>query len=249
MCPFIKAGPFSIPTAGISILIGAFLAFLLLRFTWKYRTVPRSDIFYTALYAVIGGIIGSKLLFIITEIPAIIKNPQILLELMMGGAVFYGGLIGGLAGSLIYSRQYKTSIMESWDVFAPSMALAHSFGRLGCFFTGCCYGMEYHGPLSVVYPPGSYPPSGIPLLPTQLIEAAFLLLLAIFLLIRLSRSRHPGGTSGLYLVIYAVWRFIIEFFRADPRGSVWFLSTSQLVSLLLLPLGLYLLIRTKITTK
>ncbi|MEN6472360.1 MAG: prolipoprotein diacylglyceryl transferase [Clostridiaceae bacterium] len=243
MYPYVRIGPVSMPSYGLCLVTGALLAFLLLLYTRRFRGVKRDDIYHTAIYAVIGGLIGAKLLYLIVELPAILRTPAILLSMILGGAVFYGGLIGGVAGGLIYTRRYKTSVLDTADVLLPSLALAHAFGRVGCFFAGCCYGMACDSPISVVYPPGAYPPPGIPLLPTQLMETAFLLLLCLFLTLRLKKSKKSGEIAGFYALLYGVWRFIIEFFRGDPRGSLWIFSTSQLISLALIPLGLFLLLR------
>lgn len=249
MYPYIHIGNFSMPTYGLCLVTGAVLAFLLLRYTWRFRKITRNDAIYTAFYAVIGGLIGAKLLYLIVELPAIFDNPKLLLGMIFGGAVFYGGLIGGVIGGLIYTRRYKTSVLDTADVLLPSLVLAHAFGRVGCFFAGCCYGMVCESPISVTYPSGGFAPSGVPLLPTQLMEAAFLLLLCAFLVFRLTKSKKSGEIAGYYALLYGVWRFVIEFFRSDPRGSLWIFSTSQLISLILIPLGIYLLFRKACASK
>ncbi len=242
MHPYIHIGSFSIPTYGLCLVAGALLAFLLLNYTWRFREIRRDDAIYTAFYAVIGGLIGAKLLYLIVELPAIIENPKILLGMIFGGAVFYGGLIGGIAGGVLYTRHYKTDVLDTADALLPALALAHAFGRVGCFFAGCCYGMVCESPISVTYPLGGFAPAGVPLLPTQLMEAAFLLLLCLFLTLRLKKSKKRGEIGGWYALLYGVWRFVIEFFRSDPRGSLWIFSTSQIISFFLIPLGIYLLL-------
>ena len=249
MHPFIKLGPLALPTYGLLMVAGALSAFLLLLHTWRFRAVRRDDAYYAAIYAVIGGLIGAKLLYVIVELPYILQNPAALLDMLTGGAVFYGALIGGVIGGVLYVRRYKTSIPDTADVLLPSLALAHAFGRVGCFFAGCCYGMECDSPISVVYPAGGYPPAGVPLLPTQLMEAAFLLLLTAFLVWRLHKSKKTGEIAGWYALLYGAWRFIIEFFRSDPRGAVGMLSTSQFISMFLIPLGVLLLVRARVKTK
>ena len=249
MHPYVEIGSLHIPSYGLCLVAGALFAFLLLLYTWRFRAVSRDDAYYTAIYAVIGGLIGAKLLYLIVELPSILENPKILLGMIFGGAVFYGGLIGGIVGGFLYTRRYKTNVLDTADVLLPSLALAHAFGRVGCFFAGCCYGMACDSPISVVYPEGSYPPAGVPLLPTQLMEAAFLLLLCGFLVLRLKKSARRGEIAGWYALLYGVWRFVIEFFRSDPRGSVWIFSTSQLISLALIPVGIFLLLRAKKAAK
>ena len=121
-----------------------------------------------------------------------------------------------------------------FDLAAPSLALAHAVGRIGCFFGGCCYGIEvsHNHPFAIVYPPASLgAPSGIPLLAIPLIEAVFLLLLSLILIFIYLKSRKNGLCASLYLLIYPAGRFMLEFYRGDIiRGSYGLFTTSQIIS-------------------
>jgi phosphatidylglycerol:prolipoprotein diacylglycerol transferase len=133
-------------------------------------------------------------------------------------------------------------------VVAPGIALGHVTGRLGCLAAGCCYGKPTDVPWAIVF---SNPlaaanvgtPLGIPLHPTQLYEAGTELLILVCLLATERRGRpFAGRTFWLYMLLYAVSRFVIEFYRGDPRGMVWGVTTSQFISLILGPLSLGMLL-------
>lgn len=240
MLPYISVFGKQIPMYGIMAILGIGAAFLLIWLvSGKGWGKKRGDVMFAALYAMIGAVIGAKLLYLIVDFEAVMKNPMAFLN---GGAVFYGGVIGGAVGGWIYTRIYKISFVEVFDTVAPAIALGHAFGRIGCFCGGCCYGRETDSIFGVIYPEGSFAPSGVKLLPTQLFESAFLLLLAVVLLILLRKTKRPGTTAGWYLVLYAVWRIFIEFLRDDPRGSVFALSTSQFISIFMIAAGILLMV-------
>lgn len=242
MHPYIQIFGRNISVYGICCVLGVFLGLLLL-FFWshKKRNIARNDSMYCSAYALIGALIGAKVLFLIVELPTIIADPSVLFYMIFGGFVFYGGVIGGIVGAWIYARHYKVPLIAYFDVAAPSLALGQAVGRVGCFMAGCCYGMEVEGPFSVYYPPGGAAPAGVPLLATQLMETAFLLLLTVALLIILAKSKKVGVPLAIYFISYGVWRFIIEFFRSDPRGSVGALSTSQFISIFIVLAGILIL--------
>jgi phosphatidylglycerol:prolipoprotein diacylglycerol transferase len=134
------------------------------------------------------------------------------------------------------------------DVFAPGIALGHVTGRLGCFAAGCCYGRVTQMPWGVTFtnPLAALnvgTPLGLPLHPTQLYEAgAELLILGILLWTERKGRPFVGRTFWLYMLLYAISRFIIEFYRGVPRGSVGIFSTSQFISVILAPLAIAMLV-------
>lgn len=200
-------------------------------------------------YILIAAILGSRILHVaVSERDLFLENPLHLFKIWQGGLVFYGGLIASLIVAFFYFRIYKLPALKYCDFFAPALALGHGLGRLGCFFTGCCHG----SPLlretwySVIFPdnPNSLAPAGIPLYPTQFLESGVEFLFFFGLLWGLGRKKFDGQIFSLYLMLYAVARFGIEFLRGDPvRGFVFdgWMSTSQLIALFLFAggLGLY----------
>jgi phosphatidylglycerol:prolipoprotein diacylglycerol transferase len=181
-----------------------------------------------ALLAMLFGFLGAKLLYVIVEYQAFFADPWSVLG--SDGFVIYGGLIGGVTAVMIYCRKKKISFMSYLDLAIPAVAVAQGFGRIGCFLAGCCYGCESSF-MGVVFPHGSIAPAGIPLLPTQLISSAGDFLIALILVLFARKSKIKGNVGALYLLLYGVGRFVIEFFRNDVRGNVGVLSTSQFISI------------------
>ena len=224
-----SVGPFTVHGYGLMIGLGVLAAVL-----WGGRRAKnhgRSDDFMIsmALWVIVFGFVGSKILFVITEWRSFLADPLSLLG--SEGFVVYGGLIGGLLAAYIYCRVHHENILEWLDYLVPGVALAQAFGRVGCFLAGCCYGKACDCAISVVFPAGSFAPAGVPLLPVQLFSAAGNLLICIALLLLERRKKHHGFLLGCYFLLYSVGRFIIEFWRDDPRGTVGVLSTSQFIAI------------------
>jgi phosphatidylglycerol:prolipoprotein diacylglycerol transferase len=222
----------------------------------KYSLKP-PDVLFASLFGCVGLLIGAKLLYIITLIPPLVthwrqvsQNPAPLVPLLVGGFVFYGGLLGAVAGIYIYCRRYRLAFLSMMDIITPSIPIIHGFGRLGCFFAGCCYGIPYSGPGHIIFPHSGIAPGGIALFPTQLLESGMNFLAGVLLLLYAKPGRRPGKVSGIYIVYYAVTRFLIEFLRGDAgRGFLFGISTSQWISIVLLPFGIRLLLRKKTGVK
>ena len=226
------------PIYGALYFIGIAVAAVVAVFICKKRELPKYDIVYSAIYSMIGAAVGAKLLFIAVSLPKVISLGygfvDTVLILMSGGFVFYGGFIGGFLGLLIYVKQFKMKFLPFLDVYAAVVPLGHAFGRVGCLFGGCCYGMEYDGPFAVVYHSSlnMSTPLNTPLLPMQLIEALGLLLIFAVVLTVYLKGAKTGTVPVVYVLCYSVMRFILEFLRADSeRGGLLGLSTSQWISL------------------
>jgi len=150
--------------------------------------------------------------------------------------------------ALWYIRKIGLPLWTTCDVFAPGVALGHVVGRMGCFFAGCCWGRETDVPWAITFTDpyaaaNVGTPLNVPLHPTQLYEAgAEGLILLLLLSTEKQGSKYPGRTFWLYMLLYAVSRFIIEFYRNDPRGVVLMFSTSQFISIVLAPLALVMLV-------
>lgn len=251
MLPFINIFGKIVPMYAVMVFLGAAAmcgaAALLAR---RRKTVPAEDIFYMILYAGIGCLIGAKLLYIIVSVDtywfpekSFGENMKYWADvLMLGGLVFYGGLIGAFLGALRYCLHFKIDFRESMRIVIPTVPLFHAFGRVGCFMAGCCHGIEYDGIFSVTFANSPAAPNGVPLLPIQLFEAAGNLVLSAVLVLLFLRNVRVS-LAGIYLVSYAVMRFVLEFFRGDAiRGSALALSTSQWISLLMFAVGIGLIV-------
>jgi phosphatidylglycerol:prolipoprotein diacylglycerol transferase len=200
------------------------------------------------IWIIISALIGAKLLLLIVDFDAFRQNPRELLTLMRSGGVFYGGLIAAVAVAFWYLRRHRLPMWSVCDAFAPGIALGHVIGRMGCFFAGCCFGKATDVPWAVTFT-SEYAnqnvgtPLNVAIHPTQLYEAGAELAILGFLLFMERRWRpFPGRTFWTYLLVYGITRFIIEFYRGDARGMIGALSTSQFVSVLLVPLAIIMLI-------
>lgn len=199
------------------------------------------------IWIIISALVGAKLLLLIVEWDTFTRNWSELKTLARSGGVFYGGLIAAVAVALWYLRRHRMPMWTVTDAFAPGIALGHVIGRLGCLFAGCCFGKQTGVPWAITFH-SEYAaqnvgtPLGVPLHPTQLYEAGAELLILVFLLATERRGRpFAGRTFWAYMFLYGVSRFIIEFYRGDARGLVGSFSTSQFVSLLVVPLSLLML--------
>lgn len=161
------------------------------------------------------------------------------LEFWQGGLTFYGGLLVATAGALWYCRRRRLDFLAVADLVAPYLLVGQAIGRLGCFLEGCCYGAATGGPLGVRFPGHAFARH-----PTQLYEAVVDLALAALLLFALRRPPR-GARFGWMLVLYGAARAIIEIWRDDPRGGLGPLSTSQLVAIPAIALGLALIARAR----
>lgn len=224
---------------GLMIAIGIICAAYIFTKNAGKRGYNEDKIFNLIILTVIMGVLGGKLLFIITEIKDIIDDPSILLE-FGNGFVIYGAIILGALTVFLYCKKKKWSPLEVLDCLVPAVAIAQGFGRIGCLLAGCCYGAETSSPLSIVFPRGvnSLAPTGIHLHPTQIYSSIFDFALGIFLLWYLNKKKEEGKTFGLYVIMYSIGRFIIEFLRNDPRGNVGMLSTSQFIAIFTLIIGI-----------
>ena len=241
-------GPVTIYTYGV-LLAAAYLGGLqLAMIRARRRGLDSTRVLDLGIYIIISALVGAKLLLLVTDFRSFADNPRALLDLLRSGGVFYGGLIVAVTVALLYIRRIGLPLWTTCDVFAPGIALGHVVGRLGCFFAGCCYGKPTMVPWAITFT-NPYAaanvgtPLNIPLHPTQLYEAGAEALILMLLLTTESRGRRfPGRTFWLYMLLYAISRYIIEMFRGDPRGTVLIFSTSQFISVLLVPLAIVMLV-------
>lgn len=199
-------------------------------------------------WVIVAAIAGSRILHVaVSESDRFLANPLMFFKIWEGGLVFYGGLIAAVAVSIWYIRRHRMPLLLTCDVFAPGIALGHAIGRIGCFLAGCCFGRvcDHPGWYSVVFPhdPQTFAPPGLPLYPTQLIEAGGEFLnFAILMLLR-HYKRFDGQIFATYLVLYGIIRMVGEQMRGDAeRGFLvepW-LSTSTFISLFMIAFGLFL---------
>jgi phosphatidylglycerol:prolipoprotein diacylglycerol transferase len=240
----VEVGPITIYTYGV-LLAAAYLVGLhaaLIRA--RRRGLDGNRILDLGIYLVISALVGAKLLLLAVDFSYFATNPRELVSLVRSGGVFYGGFLLAVPVGMWYVHRHRLPLWEVGDTFAPGIALGHAVGRVGCLLAGCCYGRPTTMPWAITF---SDPfaasnvgtPLGTPLHPTQLYEAGAELVILAVLLATEGRGRpFAGRTFWLYVLLYAISRFLIEFYRGDPRGIVVAgLSTSQFISILLVPVS------------
>lgn len=237
-------GPLTIHGYGLMIAIGIFLCVLMGMKRAKNRSLNEESVLDIAMISVICGFIGSKILYVLVEFDSFLENPANVLG--SEGFVVYGGIIAGVLSAIVYCRRKDLVFLEYFDLLAPSLSLAQGFGRIGCFLAGCCYGKETDSVFGVVFPEGSFAPAGVKLIPTQLLSSAGDFLIMAILLIYSKKCKRDGNVGALYLLLYGIGRFLIEFLRFDDRGAVGILSTSQFISIGIVAVSLLMFFRHKI---
>lgn len=236
-------GPVTIHGYGLMIGIGVLLCIYMGMTRAKKYGLKDEAVLDIALAGLASGFLGAKLLFVIVEWKDFLADPMSVLG--SEGFVVYGGIIGGVAGAVIYCRIKKLVFLEYFDLCVASVALAQGFGRIGCFLAGCCYGRETDSAFGVIFPEGSIAPAGVRLIPTQLISSAGNFLIMAILLWHYKRKKHTGDTGFLYMLLYGVGRFCLEFLRNDARGDVGSLSTSQFISVFVVVAAVFLLMKNR----
>ena len=202
------------------------------------------------IYLIIAALVGAKLMLVVVDFSYYRANPKEILSLARAGGVFYGGLIAALVVGLLLVKRYKLPVWKTADLIAPGIALGHVIGRVGCLLAGCCYGrpttvpwaITFHNPLAGL---NVGTPLEVPLHPTQLYDAGTELIILIGLLATEKKGKpFAGRTFWLYMLLYAITRYVVEIYRGDVRG-VYFstFSTSQLVSIAIVPVSLFMLWR------
>lgn len=288
MLPYINICGRIIGSYAICAMIGAFIAVFVSTKLLKPYGIAFEDIILCTLVLSCGVIVGGHLLYAITSIDEIaslidrsikaisykesIAFSDILstLSKAFGGMVYYGGFIGATSALFIYIKQKGTVLSQTTtetitDVFAICVPLFHTFGRIGCFLGGCCYGIE--SAIGFTAHDSIVPElNGVKRFPVALLESLFNLILFFVLLYLFKRRSANGCTISekseadlhcfeikcspkgrlifLYMMIYPAGRFFIEFLRGDTiRGSLFGISTSQIISIALMIFGTFMYIR------
>lgn len=238
-----RIGDFPVTSYGLWLAVGMLLALFVASRLAANDGLLRERIYDLGLWTLIGGLVGSKILMFFVE-----DNVQIFsLDFLRSGGVYYGGLIGGFLAVAILVPLYKLPFWKVADAFAPGVALGQAFGRQGCFAAGCCWGKPTDWFWGVHFGEKGHEYTGVPMYgpdgndlflhPTQLIESFTMLAVFGFLFWLHRRKKFDGQILIAYGIIYAIFRFSIEFIRDDFRGDLFGLttatglSTSQIVSL------------------
>ena len=227
MYPYIHI---TLPSYGVLAFIGGFFAMVFLFFRLEKYNVEFVAFLKLFVISVVGGVLGSKLLFAITQIPWLIEHfslQNLILLIPQSGYVYYGGLFGVLFALYFVTKNDLEKRDNVFRLIVPAIPLFHAFGRIGCFMAGCCYGIELDNPINI----GIFEFTRFPV---QIIEALFEFIMFILFSV-LAYKKAKIYSLANYLLMYAVFRFLIEFKRGDEVRGIWAggLSTAQYVSLII----------------
>lgn len=242
--PIFGFGPIALHWYGLMYLFGFAAGWALGRYragrpgsAWTAEQVD-DMVFYIALGVILGGRIGSVLFY---NFDSFLANPIMLFKIWQGGMSFHGGLLGVLIAMALYGRKINKTFFQVTDYMAPLVAPGLFFGRIGNFINGELWGNVSQVPWAMLFHgPGA---GDLPRHPSQLYQAA-LEGLALFLIVWFysAKPRPTMAVSGLFLIGYGVFRFIVEFFR-QPDAHIGYLAfdwltMGQLLSLPMIILGL-----------
>ena len=237
----ITIGGFTIHTYGVA-MAGALLAAVCVWHILARREgkLPgyASDL---GVWLMISGLLGARAAYVIANWETFFAHDLAsIIRLDQGGLIYYGGLIGSLIGVSVFNHLKGDPWFRSADLVITPIPLAHALGRIGCFFNGCCYGVEHTGLCS-------YELNGVFRHPVQLYEASLNIVLFAALFALHKRKRFHGQIFATYLLVYPVVRFIAERFRGDERLAAGPFTTAQMISVLLFMGGIVLWLRCRKT--
>jgi phosphatidylglycerol:prolipoprotein diacylglycerol transferase len=235
-------GPFTLHSYGLLLAVAFLTGLYVASRQAKKAGLDPNRVADLGVYVLIAGLLGAKLLLVFVDFRHYREHPEELLSIFQSGGVFYGGLLAAFPVAAWYVRRHNLPGWATADCLAPGVVIGQAIGRLGCFAAGCCFGKPTSVAWGVTFK-DAYAnryvgtPLDIALHPTQIYES-LLTLLIFFVLLRVAdRKRFHGQVTVSYVVLYAIARFVVEFFRGDAsRGTVLggVLSTSQFIALLLL---------------
>ena len=246
MYPTIKLLGREISSYGLMTMIGMIVVFIAMGIRYKIIKKNYNAEAFLLAFCFMFSPLGAIILYQLTIMPTTLKYIKYLFtdfavfkEHFSFGMVYYGGLFGLIAGAFVYAKVFKVDARDDFSETAVCIPLFHVFGRIGCFLAGCCYGMESEK-LGVFFKNAVNVPHDIPYLPIQLYEAAGNFVIFLILLFTQKYNRRKMSGLGKYFVIYGTMRFVLEFFRGDEVRGIWGpFSTSQWISLILIPIGIY----------
>jgi phosphatidylglycerol:prolipoprotein diacylglycerol transferase len=246
----IKIGPFHVGWYGLMYVFGFIASYLLVRYQMKKKAfgISRQELDNLYLYLMLGLIIGARLGYVLFyDLPLYLKDPLEIVAIWHGGMSFHGGLLGVLIVGIIFSWRYKKSFWKIADLFIVTAPIGLGLGRIGNFINGELYGRVTGVPWGMIFPQGGL----LPRHPSQLYESALEGGCLFVILWLLKDKKFPsGGLLAIFLFVYGIFRFSVEFFR-EPDPQLGFIlgpfTMGQLLSSLMIISGvvLFFLMRRK----
>lgn len=251
---------FTFNTYGLLLALSFIIGLLVMSRLAGRDGLDRQKVYDLGLWVLAASLVGSKLLLVLTEwddYSARGFREIFTRDFLLSAGVYYGGFLAAILTSVGVMWKYSLPWWRTADAFAPGIAIGQMIGRLGCFSAGCCWGKPTTAWCGVHFSDRGHEVTNVPtvvahladpiqqnvwaerlggllspirLHPTQLYESAAMLLIFLLLLLLFRHRRFHGQVMLAYVMLYAIARFIIEFWRDDPRGEVLGISTSQFIA-------------------
>ena len=252
----IHLGQLQIRSYGFMLAVSFLLGIWLAGRRAKRAGVDPQKILDLSVIIILAAVVGARLLYVVFHLDQY-SNPLDMFALWQGGATFYGGFLLAMAASYWWVQKNNFSFLQIADILAPSLGLGLVFTRVGCLLSGCCYGKPTDLPWGLVFPPDS--PAGaaaaatardlgvdhVALHPTQVYSSIKGLVIFVALMTLEPKLKKRGSLFGLFLVLYGLGRFTIDFFRYYETNArvLMGLSFNQVISVVLVLIGLFLMLR------
>jgi len=231
----LQLGPITLRTYGALVVLAFLAALRVSRIGAPLRGIPENFLLDLIAILILTGLLGARLFYVLLNASYFLEHPFEIVKIWEGGLVFYGGFFTATAAGIWFTSRRKIRVGKVANCLAPALALGQAIGRLGCFFAGCCYGRPTSVPWAVTFKdPASLAPLGVDLHPTQIYESIGDLVIATILWILLvRRPDSKGDIFWLYVLLYGILRFAVEFLRGDDRGpTLGGLFPSQIIALI-----------------
>jgi len=252
----ISVGWFNVYSFGLMLALSFLVGIYVSSIRAKRFGVSPQKILDLSVYLILGGVLGSRLLYVVFHLEEY-RSIVDIFALWQGGATLYGGFLLALFAAYVFSKKQDIDFLLVADIFSPALALGIMLTRVGCFLSGCCFGSPTTVPWAVTFPADS--PAGayarqvadqaggvISLHPAQLYASVYGLIIFLVLMLSENKVIKRGATFGMLIVFYGVFRFTLDFFRyyEDSMRLFLDLTLNQWISVGLFFVGLYLLRRT-----
>ena len=182
------------------------------------------------IWVIVGGILGARIAFIVANLPTYLADPLEMIRIWHGGQIYYGGFVLATFCVYVLARIKQIPFFSLADFTVTALPLGHAIGRVGCFMNGCCFGKPSEVAWACYMADADRHPA-------QLYEAGFNLALFVVLLATYLRRKKDGSILALYMILYPIGRFFIEFLRGDTRQTVGPITTAQALSIALFLIG------------
>jgi phosphatidylglycerol:prolipoprotein diacylglycerol transferase len=244
-------GDISIHAYGFMLAL-AFLVGILISIRYAKKEGLRGDVILdVALYVIIAAIVGSRLLYVVGQWDQYKDNLIDIIMVQKGGLVFLGGLLAAIGVVILYAKIKQIPVLKLLDIIAPGSAIGYAITRIGCFLNGCCFGLQTDLPWGMVFPPGAlayFYFQEARLHPTQPLSSASMFVAFLVLALLYKFKKFDGQIFYWGLILYSVYRFIVEFLRFSPMHWLG-LTPSQWIVILTFAAGVYGLVHKRLKAR